>query len=207
MATIATAGLSSLSQITYPAHSSGRPTAVLPGGFVCLPTSPKYPRSITHQLHIDYPNTILYVDLLGFATGWPVTKLLRMHSDLDPSSSEGVDPNSSWWWRCWPELLRGCWSELHRGCLSELLRGCWHDVDPNSCQTALRTRPKRVLSTCCSVAVIWYTRRTHHSGHRSHQSHRGHRGHHSHRSPLSGWVWDFIERRHRLYCWIVVLSP
>jgi len=35
MATIATAGLSSLSQITYPAHRGG-PTAMLPMGFVCV---------------------------------------------------------------------------------------------------------------------------------------------------------------------------
>jgi hypothetical protein len=36
MPTIVTAGLSSLSQITYPAHSSGGPTAVLLGGFMCV---------------------------------------------------------------------------------------------------------------------------------------------------------------------------
>jgi len=35
MATITTAGLSSLSQITYPAHCRGQ-TATLPGGFVCV---------------------------------------------------------------------------------------------------------------------------------------------------------------------------
>jgi len=80
---------------------------------------------------------------------------------------------------CWPELLRGRWSELLRGCWHDVLRGCWQDADPNSCQTALRTRPERVLSTCRSVAVISYTRRT---------QHRGHRSHHSHRSHLSGWV-------------------
>ena len=97
MATIATAGLSSLSQITYPAHSYGGPTAVLPGGFVCLPTLPKYPRSITRPLLIDYPNhTVCRSDWLD--TGWPVTKSLRTHpndADVDPNSSDGVDPSSS----------------------------------------------------------------------------------------------------------------
>jgi len=62
MATIATAGLSSMSLIKSRVHSS-RSTVALPGGFVCLPTSPKYPWSISCRLFIDYPNTILSVDL------------------------------------------------------------------------------------------------------------------------------------------------
>jgi len=45
-----------------------------PRGFhVCLPRSPKYPWSITHPLLIDYPNSRLYVDLLG----WQLIYLLR----------------------------------------------------------------------------------------------------------------------------------
>jgi len=106
--------------------------------------------------------------------------LTRTHPD-----DADVDPNSSCWCRCWPELLQGCWSELLWGWWQDVLRGCWQDVDPNSCQTALRTRPERVLSTYRSVAVISYTRRTQYRGHCSHRSHRGH---HSHRRPLSGWV-------------------
>jgi hypothetical protein len=109
MATIATAGLSSLSQITYPARSSARSTAALPGGFVCLPTSPKFPRSITRPLLIGYANTILYVYL---CLAFPPADLLRNHfkhillmpiltrtrpddAHVDPNSSEGVDPSCS----------------------------------------------------------------------------------------------------------------
>ena len=82
MAPIATAGLSRLTQITYPAQCSG-PTAVLPVAFMCLPTSPKYQWSITRPLLIDYPNTIYHTECLSawLAPSWPITKLLRTHPD------------------------------------------------------------------------------------------------------------------------------
>jgi hypothetical protein len=109
MATFANAGPLSLSQITYPAYSSGGPTSVLPRGFVWLPTSPKYPWSITRPLLIDYSNTILYVDLsLALPLVDLFSTLLRTHpmiplltlthpdaADVDPNSSEGVDISSS----------------------------------------------------------------------------------------------------------------
>jgi len=99
-----------------------------------------------------------------------------------------------------------------------LLQECWQEVNPNSCQTALRTRPKFVLSTCCLVAVTSYTCRSQHHGHCGHCGHRGLRSlcghcspcaHSSHRSPLSGSVWHFIRTRHLSpsHRGIVVLSP
>jgi len=99
------------------------------------------------------------------------------------------------WW--WPELIRGCWHHV--------LRECWLDVDPNWYESALWTCPERVLSTYRLVAVISCTRRT---NHRSHHRHRSHRGHRSHCSPLSHWVWDFVEKRNlsSLQSGIVVLN-
>jgi len=126
MATIATAGLSTLSQITYPAHCSG-PTATIPWGFVCPPTSPKYLRSITCPHLIVYSNTILFVDLcLTLPPVDLIPKSLRTHpmmailaqtysDDADvnlntsarvcPNSSEGVDPILT---RTHPALLLNC---------------------------------------------------------------------------------------------------
>jgi hypothetical protein len=65
---------------------------------VCLPTSPKYPRSITCPLLIDYPNIILYVDQCGWPPVHLFSKSLRTppnDADVDPNSSDGVDPSSS----------------------------------------------------------------------------------------------------------------
>jgi len=66
MATIATAHLS-VAQIVYPVHWCGW-TNALPRG-VCLLTTPKYSSSITRPLLIDYPNTILYIDV-SFTGYW-----------------------------------------------------------------------------------------------------------------------------------------
>ena len=76
---------------------------------MCLPTCPKYPQSITRPRLVDYPNTILYVDLClalppvdhfskSLRTHLMMPMLTRTHRDdaeVDPNSSEGVDTSSS----------------------------------------------------------------------------------------------------------------
>jgi hypothetical protein len=58
---------------------------------------------------------------------------------------------------------------------------CWPNLILLSCYTVLRAHPECVLSTCHSVVVISYSRRT------QHHSHRRHCGPQSHRRSLSGW--------------------
>ena len=116
MPTIATAGLSSLSQITYTAHRRG-PTAALPGGFVCV---------CQHLLSIRGPlpahfsqtmQTILYVDLsLALPPVDPFSKSLRTHPDdanIDPNSSEVVDTMLT---QTHPALLPNCSPYSSRTC-------------------------------------------------------------------------------------------
>jgi len=91
IATIATASVSSLSQITYPALSSCGPTAVLPRGLVCKPTFRKYPWSINWPLLIDYSNNSLYVNFSS----------LLCHRWT--SSSNRCDHIQ--WCGCWPQHL------------------------------------------------------------------------------------------------------
>jgi len=69
LATIANAGLLSRLQITYPAHCSG-PTAALTGGFLCVCRYlPRICGPLPAHFLYTIQNTILYVDLVGFATG------------------------------------------------------------------------------------------------------------------------------------------
>jgi len=146
--------VSRVAQILYPAHCNG-PTAMLPGGFRSA--------NISQVSAVHYPRTSYRPSKYHTVcrSAWLCHRLTCYE----------IASNT---FRCWPELIRGCWPEFLRGCWHDVLRGCWHDVDPNSCQTALRTRPECVLSTYRSVAIISYTRRTHHCSHHSHQSHRGH---------------------------------
>jgi len=132
---------------------------------VWLLTFPKCPWSITHPLLIDFPKTILNVDQLGFATGWPV---LEIASNI---------VMTHWSVSCCPYRS----SPL-------LLRGCRLNIDLNSSCSAAKLL-SALFPNVSHRHIVWlpqlYTCWTHHCGHRSHRSHRSHRGHHS---PLSGWV-------------------
>jgi len=114
-ATIATASLCSLlSQVSYPAHSSG-PTTALPGGIVSVC---RHLWSIHGSLpaHFSYTAQILYC-------------MLKCSASHQRTICK-IDSNR---FHCWAELLREYWPKL--------LKGCRHDVEPNDCKMALCTRP------------------------------------------------------------------